>query len=86
MILSEKLNEFLNIFFEGKTFDINEICKGGSDRKFYRVSNENKSCILSISSDLAEYRYYSSFANYFQIRRLTARHTGTHGDIVIAPK
>ena len=66
MILSEKLNEFLNIFFEGKTFDINEICKGGSDRKFYRVSNENKSCILSISSDLAEYRYYSSFANYFK--------------------
>ena len=66
MILSEKLNEFLNIFFEGKTFDTNEICKGGSDRKFYRVSNENKSCILSISSDLAEYRYYSSFANYFQ--------------------
>ena len=66
MIGSEKLNEFLNDFFEGKKFDFDEICKGGSDRKFYRVSNLNKSCILSISSDFEEYRYYCAFARYFR--------------------
>lgn len=66
MVVSEKVKDFLNSFFEGNHFDFDEICKGGSDRKFYRVFNENKSCILSVSSNLEEYRYYNAFANYFK--------------------
>ena len=66
MVVSERVKDFLNSFFEGNDFDFDEICKGGSDRKFYRVFDKNKSCILSVSSNLEEYRYYNVFAHYFK--------------------
>lgn len=53
-----------------------ELCKGGSARRFFRISDSDKqkSLVLSLTNDKAEFRYYVLFADYFEKKGIRVPH------------
>ena len=59
------LTEKLTNFFSRADFTLNPICEGGSARAFYRATCADKSVIVSVTSDIEEFDYYTCFETFF---------------------
>lgn len=68
------LTEKLQNYFSSSDFTIKPICEGGSARQFYRATFNGKSVIVSITSDLEEFDYYTSFEAFFSSNNIPVPH------------
>lgn len=74
MIISKTINDKLGKLLGTNLFTVTEICRGGSSRRFYRVSSEKTSLILSITKDMEEFKYYVEFAGFFEKNEIPVPH------------
>ncbi len=73
MIRREILNA-LEAMFGGRAFQIEELCGGGSARKFYRAASSAVSFVASISEDLEEFEFYCEFGRFFEKSKVPVPH------------